>query len=109
MTYILKSLGFLQEQGTSIPAPTDAAAVYNSFKSRIEITWTDNTSDEDNFRMEVDVDGGGYNFLVDPAADDELYWHAPVTPGSEYTYRIRAEKGSEFSAWDYTNGETIPI
>ena len=102
-------MGVLQEQQNFLSAPTNVVALFDVVKQWIQITWTDNSSDEDNFRMEVDVDGGGFNFLVDPAANATSHNHTPVTPGSEYTYRIRAEKGAEFSAWATSNGETVPI
>jgi len=110
MSYVIRSIGILQQ--SSIPtfdAPTNVVAAYNGTKGWVQITWTDNTSDEDNFRMEVDVNGGGYNWLTDPAADATSYNHSPVTGGSTYTYRIRAEKTAENSDWAYSAGETIPF
>ena len=110
MSYVLISMGVLQTTITiDFKAPTNFVATFNGGTGDVDLSWTDNTSDEDNFRIEVDVDGGGFNFLNSPAANATSYSHVGVIGGSTYTYRIRAEKTAENSAWATSNPETIPF
>lgn len=90
--------------------PSNFLAVYNVTKNWINLTWDDNSSNEDNFRIEVSHNGGGYTWFADPAANDVSDIYAPVTAGDNYRFRIRAESAADGdSGWVISNLETIPI
>ncbi len=94
------------------PSGLTAAAVYsgsgkNKILARIELSWTDNSSDETGFRIEHCAVTGSKNNKVCTFA-----WLTNVGPnvrtfpdteglvaGNAYQYRVRAENANGFSAW----------
>jgi hypothetical protein len=80
-------------------APTDFTAAPIS-TTRIRLTWTDNATSENGFRLERSVDGGSTwpaAFTIAPSAGTGLtvtYVSTGLSPSTTYTYRVRAHSGS---------------
>jgi len=85
-------------------APTNCAGSYIASRNRITVTWTDNSSDEDNFRLEYKIGAGSWTFRTSPAANATSYIHSFVTTDVVYYYRIRSESSSGNSAWNESAG-----
>jgi hypothetical protein len=74
---------------TTLPsAPTNVSARATSRKS-IQITWTDTSSNEQGFVLEVLV-RGKWQTLVTLPAGTTSYTHNGLKPRSSYTYRVAA-------------------
>ena len=96
-TYVTGSVNFYQQiiYYTTAPAdPSGCAAVQAG--ANVNITWNDNSSDENYFEVQVDVNGGGYNVLSTtiPANSTAYTDTAGYTNGDTLTYRVRALKTS---------------
>ncbi|MDP8254214.1 MAG: C25 family cysteine peptidase [Candidatus Alcyoniella australis] len=70
----------------------------------IDLSWTDRTSDEDGFEIERKPAGGAWSVLDTVTASVVSYSNEGLSEGSEYSYRVRAYKGSDYSL--YSNSAT---
>ena len=82
-------------------APSNLVAVMYS-ATWVEVTWTDNSTNETGFRLERCIGAGCTNFAVysSAAANRTNYGH-PATSGTTYRYRLAAVNYQGVSA--YTN------
>ncbi len=68
--------------------------------SRVDLTWTDNASDELNFELERSTTGvGGWTLINSPAANATAYSDTALPNSADAWYRIRAVNASGASAW----------
>lgn len=81
-------------------APSGLTAVYVS-SSGIELAWTDNSNNEQGFKIERSEDGTSFAPLKTVAADLASYTDAALTPDRTYYYRVSAYNSS--GASDYSN------
>ena len=60
----------------------------------MELAWTDNSADEDGFKVERSPNGTDSWTLLDTVAADVVTYNdaGPLTPGTEYFYRVSATK-----------------
>ncbi len=91
---------FLYGEPVAVPAaPSNLTATAVS-STQIDLAWSDNSTDEDDFDLERRTGGGAFNRIARPAADATSYQDATAQPGMTYSYRIRAVNdgvASEFS------------
>ncbi|MCC5840865.1 MAG: fibronectin type III domain-containing protein [Opitutales bacterium] len=89
----------------SLPDPEPPAAPSNLSatavgQNRIDLTWTDNSSDETGFRIEQSTDAGAsFNLLANVAPDTTSHSHTGLAAASTVTYRVRAESDAGVSDW----------
>jgi len=84
-------------------APADPTGIsVSQVNDNIEITWTDNATDEDNYEIQRNIDGGGWVSLSSSlAANTESYTDSPPLNDSSIQYRVRATKtGGATSSFD---------
>ena len=95
--------------GGSAPplAPTELSAVAIS-SGRVELSWTDNATNEAAFHVERTAAGGQFAEIDTVGANDTTYSDPTVNPESSYTYRVRASNGQGFSAYSGTADVTTP-
>jgi hypothetical protein len=86
----------------SLNAPMSCNIKQSNDHTSITLTWADNSSDETQFRIEKNLDAGGFGFLFDAAADAISYLDSSVADGHTYQYRVRAE-GPHNSDYCVTN------
>jgi hypothetical protein len=81
------------DPATTPPAPSNLVATPVS-GDRIDLTWTDNSSDETGFRIERKTEPSGtYAVIATVGANVTKYYNTGLQPGTTYTYRIRAYNG----------------
>ena len=78
-------------------APSDLAATAIS-PSEIDLTWVDNSDNEDEFEIQRDS-GSGFQGITSVGADSTAFSDSGLDPETEYTYRIRATSSSGASEW----------
>ena len=89
---------------TAIAAPSNLTATVGGTTKRpqISLKWTDNSNNEDNFVVERSEDNGAsWKVLISSlAANTTSYTDKSVVSGGKtYTYRVKATKGAESSAY----------
>jgi len=98
--------------GSALLAPTNLIATTNG-SNRIDLAWTDNSTNETQFRIERQVGSGGYTFLTNRPAiagngGSGNYSDTNLSAGTAYTYRVRAEGSNSNSGWSAEAGATTP-
>jgi len=86
----------LQAGAPAAPTGLTATAVSTS---GINLSWTDNSSDETGFAIERHAVGGTYTQVGTVGANVKTYSDTGLTANTTYYYRVRAAKGSVFSAY----------
>lgn len=78
------------EPATAAPeAPTNLQAHADS-NTQITITWQDNSSDEDEFRIEVHTNGNSFSDIGGVPANVTTVHVFSLVPGTTYFFRVRA-------------------
>ncbi len=85
------------------PSGLSAAAVSSS---AIDLSWTDNASDETSFNIERSLDGANFSPLASVGANVVSYTDTGLSAGTTYWYRVNAENGGGGSAWSNTASAT---
>jgi serine protease len=93
-------------------APSDLEGTIAS-SSRIDLTWTDNASNEGSFRLQrrlrnTDGTWGAWGFLAAPAANTTSFSNTGLLAGRTYQYRLRACNASGCSGWINSPWLTTP-
>jgi hypothetical protein len=82
------------------------ATALNSVK--VKLDWTDTSSDEDGFEIQVQDINGNYVQVTTVGSDIETYTATNnIEPETNYTFRVRAYRGSYTSTWS-TDSVTTP-
>jgi hypothetical protein len=84
--------------GDGPAAPSGTAGAVNGLA--IDVTWTDNASDETGYRIERSLTGGAWSILGEVAAGTSLYSDDTVEGSTEYVYRVLALRGPSQSGYD---------
>ena len=93
---------------TTIPATPSALSIQSSSQSQVDLSWTDNASNETGFKVERKEGlSGTYTVLAIIPANSISYSDTSVTAGITYIYRLRAYNSAGDSS--YTNEATVNI
>jgi len=103
-------IGAFEYIGGESPPPTVPAAPSNLTatlisSNQINLTWTDNSTNETQFRIERKIGGGSYNLLSNVVAivgsgGTGNFSDVNLTEGMTYTYQVRADgSNGTNSAW----------
>ncbi|RMG28706.1 MAG: T9SS C-terminal target domain-containing protein [Bacteroidetes bacterium] len=97
----------LYESGGPTPpaAPSGLSATANS-SSQISLSWTDNSTDEDNFLIERSTGGGAFSQVATVGANVTSYTDNGLTASTTYTYRVAASNVAGNSAYSNTASAT---
>ncbi|MDB6026556.1 MAG: hypothetical protein JWM68_2779, partial [Verrucomicrobiales bacterium] len=70
-------------------------------QDRIEVKWTDNSSNENGFEVQKSRTSGSgpWNTIKKTNANDEQYTESGLAPGTKYWFRVRAFNGQDNSEW----------
>ena len=88
-------------------APSDLAATLLA-GPQVNLTWTDNATDETGFVIERSDNGGAFSVLANVAADVLSYEDMSVAAGNSYDYRVAAVNAGGASAYAGPVNVTIP-
>ena len=89
-------------KGASINIPASPGNLYSAVtRNLIGLTWTDNSNNEDQFRIDRSVDSISWSYLTDSKAGNTAYTDTLSSSGIFY-YRVRAENTSGNSGWSNT-------
>ena len=79
-------------------APTGLNATAVS-SSTMNLSWTDNATDETSFNIERSLDGATFSILASVGADVISYSDIGLSPDTTYWYRANAENSGGTSGW----------
>ena len=88
-------------------APTNFEAQVIS-ATRIDLLWIDASNNEQGFALERKTGAGAWGDTKTVSSNVAIYSDDPVSPNTQYTYRIRSYNSVGFSAWVDTNAVTTP-
>src|SRR5256885_11212536 len=90
-------------------APTTLAAAAVP-SSQINLSWTDNATTEDGFRIERCAGAGctGFAEIATVGANVVSYQNTGLTASTSYSYQVRADNGDDTSAYSNTATATTP-
>ena len=94
-----------QPSATPPAAPTALAAAAAS-STQINLSWTDNSSDETGFKVERSTDGVSFTQVGTTAAGVRTYSATGLAASTSYTFRVRAYNANGDSAYSNTAGAT---
>ncbi len=94
-------------QGTNLNAPTALSATAVA-KNRINLAWTDNSTNETGFKIERSVDGVAFTQIATVAANAKTYSSTGLKANKQYWYRVRAYSGTLNSAYSNVATATTP-
>jgi titin len=94
---------------TSSPvAPSNLSAVAVS-SSQINLTWTDNSSDETQFEISRSTNGRSFSVVATVGANVTTFASTGLTRNTKYYFRVRASNANGFSAYsNVTTTRTRP-
>jgi hypothetical protein len=84
----------------ALPAAPSGLAANASGMNQINLNWTDNSSNETQFRIERSLNAGStWSFLTNVGAGVTSYANTGLTHSTTYHYRVRAENAAGNSAF----------
>jgi hypothetical protein len=86
-------------------APSSLAATTVS-SSQINLAWTDNATNETGFTIERKTGAGSFGVLTTKGANVTSHSDTTLAPGTNYTYRVRADNASGSSGWSNESSAT---
>lgn len=90
-----------------LAAPANLAVIPTSPRA-IRITWQDNATGEDGFKIEHSADGVIFREVNMYPANATTQTYAGLVPGSEHFYRMRAFRGSTYSIYSNVTEVRMP-
>ena len=78
------------------PGPLTASTVSSS---QIDLSWTDNSTNEEGFAIERSIGGGAFSTIASVNANVTTYANTGLTASTTYTYRVRATNSGGSSAY----------
>ncbi|MBV2225137.1 MAG: hypothetical protein KUL74_09835 [Cloacibacterium sp.] len=94
---------------TVIPlTPTNLSAQVISTPAQVNLNWTDNSTNEEGFKIERKISSGAYNFIGQINKDITNFIDTSVQPNTTYTYRVYSYNSAGASI-TYTNEVTVTI
>ncbi len=93
----------------ALPAAPSALTATAVSRNRIDLAWTDNSSNETGFQVERSREGGAFSLIATTAAGATTYSNTSgLTPNKLYSYRVRAINAAGSSAYSNTASATTP-
>ncbi|MFC1755277.1 fibronectin type III domain-containing protein, partial [Thermoproteota archaeon] len=102
--------------GNQAPLPPNAPSNLNATavsSSQIDLTWDDNSNNEDGFKIERKIVGGVYSQIATVGANIENYPNTNLDPDTTYYYRVLAYNSVGDSGYSNeasaTTNDTAPL
>jgi hypothetical protein len=87
----LAVFGLTSNTNTSPAAPTNFTATVSALQGlQVKLSWTDNSNNENAFKIERSTDGVNYTPLATASVNSTSYSDTTVVPGTTYYYRVSA-------------------
>lgn len=94
---------------TTAPAPPSGIGAVVISATRIDLAWTDNSTDESAFHVERSTAGGAWTLIHTSTPDATSFSDVTATPETSYDYRVRACRADECSTPGNIAGATTGV
>lgn len=94
--------------GNQVPAAPSNLKAQVTSNSSVQLTWNDNSDDEDLFRIQTSTDGATYSNIGDLPANTTAANISGLAPGGDYYFRVRARNNEGSSAASNVVMITLP-
>jgi predicted phosphodiesterase len=102
---VIETLDLTKEAAPAAPSTLSAITVSGS---QINMSWTDNSSDESGFKVERSTNGSNFTQIGTTNANVATYSDTGLTSGTKYYYRVRSYNATGDSAYsNIANATTI--
>ncbi|UZR96772.1 fibronectin type III domain-containing protein [Chondrinema litorale] len=89
-----------ESDSVSIPQVADQLAITNVTYNSVNLTWSDNSSDESGFQIERSVgNNSNYSLLTTTASNVESYTNTGLAPETTYFYKVRSYNSAGYSVY----------
>lgn len=93
----------------SVPAAPSNLSASPAASNRVNLSWSDNSSNETGFKIERSDNGGSFVQVATVGANATTYSNAGLKKKRTYTYRVRAYNASGNSGYSNTASATTPL
>jgi hypothetical protein len=90
------------------PAAPTGLSVSPASMTQLDLTWTDNSSDEFAFEVWRQLGAGAFTRIATLPPNTTRYSNTGLSPNTSYSYRIKVT-GAEGAAWSNTAAGTTPL
>ena len=97
------------ENPIPVPAAPGNLAATLTGPTSVNLSWTDNSSNETGFIIERSTDGVNFSLVTTTAPNVTGYIDSTVSPATTYTYRVRATNGTGDSANSNLSTVATPV
>ena len=94
---------------STTPAPPSHLSATALSSSEIHLSWTDNSANEEGFRVYRSIDGIDFYEVASLPAGEVSYTDSGLSPNSEFTYEIVSFNGAGESAPIEATAVTLPV
>ncbi len=117
-TYYVRVGGYNGASGTfsidvtvpsSPPAAPSGLNAVTAGTEQVNLSWTDNSSDESAFSVERATGGGGFSVIATLGANATSYSDSGLQPGTTYSYRVAATSSAGSSGYSNTATATTDL
>jgi len=103
--------GFRSTPSTTIPNDPSSLSALAAGPDSIDLAWSDNSNDEDNFVVQSSLDNNNWSSIATLAANTSFFTDDGLLPESLHFYRVRASNGagnSGFSIVAFDTTDPLP-
>jgi len=97
----------INDDGPPPPTAPSNLTANTTGASTIALAWSDNSSDEDGFKVDRKTGSGNFSEIITVGKDVKSYADAGLSAGTTYVYRVRAYKGTRNSGYSNDASATI--
>jgi len=107
---IIKFADFSLIKRTTVTLPAAPTVLKTSLltSNKVKLQWTDNASNEDQFRIDRSTDGTNWSYYASALANVKTY-NDTISASGTYYYRVRAENTGGSSSYSNTASSTISL
>jgi RHS repeat-associated protein len=81
------------------PNATPSLSAAQFSPTQINLSWNDNCTNEEGYRIERSVSGGSYSQIADLGPNSTSFQSSGLTANTIYSYRVRAYNSQGYSSW----------